>query len=163
MEGRRLIDFKADILSCYSIGGVLLGANVDAYKDEMHARFEVHKKEYFLPDNTKRISYFLDGTMSISTLSDGVIFSLGCNESYKGLYRGRLHAGQTMGRIRELTSKQRIFNGSIIVDDDFGVSFVLPAPYDEIADGINDVPSELVISEIYVADFLSWKSRRKNI
>ena len=61
-----------------------------------------------------------------------------------------------MSEIFKFTKKQRIFNGSIIIDDDFGVSFVLPFPYDEIADTINDIPPDLVINEVYLSDYSSW-------
>jgi len=55
-----------------------------------------------------------------------------------------------------LTSRQRIFNGSLIIDDDFGFSFVIPSPYDEIADVIDHMPPDLILNEMYVADFSSW-------
>ncbi|WP_345830346.1 hypothetical protein AAGR22_03660 [Erwinia sp. HDF1-3R] len=54
--------------------------------------------------------------------------------------------------------KQRIFNGSVIIDDDFGFSLILPSPYDEIGDSIENIPSDLIFKEIYVSDFSSWRS-----
>lgn len=59
--------------------------------------------------------------------------------------------------IIKLTTSQKIYNGSIIINDDFGVSFILPSPYDEISDAINHIPSGLIINEIFVSDFSFWR------
>jgi hypothetical protein len=64
----------------------------------------------------------------------------------------------SFGQIKKFTKRQRTFNGSIILDDDFGFSYVLPAPYDEIADSIENTPLDLILSEIYISDFSSWLS-----
>lgn len=61
-------------------------------------------------------------------------------------------------QIKKLTARQRIFNGSLIIDEDFGFSYVLPSPYDEIADSIEDIPLDLQLDEIYISDFSSWIS-----
>lgn len=58
--------------------------------------------------------------------------------------------------IIKLTMSQKIYNGSIIINDDFGVSFILPSPYDEISDAINHISSGLIINEIFVSDFSFW-------
>lgn len=42
-------------------------------------------------------------------------------------------------QIKKLTKRQRIFNGIIILTEDFGLCYVLPAPYDEIADSIENI------------------------
>jgi len=63
-------------------------------------------------------------------------------------------------QIKKLTARQRIFNGSLIIDEDFGFSYVLPSPYDEIADSIEDIPPDLKLNEIYISDFSSWISPR---
>jgi len=61
-------------------------------------------------------------------------------------------------QIKKLTARQRIFNGSLIIDEDFGFSYVLPPPYDEIADSIEAIPLDLQLDEIYISDFSSWIS-----
>lgn len=151
-----MIDFNADIVSGHSIGNVFLNDDIGRYFSDMYSFHHVEVKEYYIPDGTKKNAYILDDTMKIVVSQDGIIFSIGCNQEYKGLYNTALHTGQTMSEIFKFTKKQRIFNGSIIIDDDFGVSFVLPFPYDEIADAINDIPPDLVINEVYVSDYSSW-------
>lgn len=59
--------------------------------------------------------------------------------------------------IIKLTTSQKIYNGSIIINDDFGVSFILPPPYDEIADAINYIPAGVIINEIFISDFSFWR------
>ncbi|NHB90432.1 hypothetical protein ACSLVK_19755 [Photorhabdus tasmaniensis] len=151
-----MIDFTAAIISGNSIGNILLGNNISDYFHEMYSGYRVEIKEYFLPDGEKRVAYTLDNVMTISTFPDGLIFSIGCNQRYKGRYNCTLYAGQTMKDLIKLTQRQRIFNGSVIINDDFGFSFVLPAPYDEIADNISHIPPSLTLNEIYVSDFSSW-------
>lgn len=59
-------------------------------------------------------------------------------------------------QIKKLTERQRIFNGVIILNEDFGFCYVLPTPYDEIADSIENIPPTLTLDEIYISDFSSW-------
>ncbi len=79
---------------------------------------------------------------------------------YKGRYKACLYPGQTMDEVSKATERQRVFNGSVIINDDFGFSFVLPAPYDEVADHIGDIPPGLVLDEVYVSDFSIWNPHR---
>ncbi|MDR9857353.1 hypothetical protein RJP21_27540 [Paenibacillus sp. VCA1] len=154
-----MIDFNAEIISGYSMGNVVLGRNISEYIDELYSRHRAQLKEYSVPDDEVRSAYTLDGTMTIVVDSNGLIASIGCNQNYTGRYRERLYAGQSMRDIIGLTSRQRIFNGSLIIDDDFGFSFVIPSPYDEIADAMEHMPLDLIFNEIYVADFSSWNPR----
>ncbi|MBS9423932.1 hypothetical protein [Photorhabdus caribbeanensis] len=151
-----MLNFSAEIISCHSIGNVLLNNNISDYTNEIYSDFSVEYKEYCLPDNSKRYAYILNKTLTISTNSNGIIFSIGCNQNYKGLYKNHLYAGQSMGDVINLTKRQRIFNGSIIIDDDFGFLFVLPSPFDEIADNISNIPLDLELNEIYIGDYSSW-------
>ncbi|CBJ40818.1 hypothethical protein (plasmid) [Ralstonia solanacearum CMR15] len=61
-----------------------------------------------------------------------------------------------------MTERQRIFNGCLVINDDFGFSFVLPHPYDEIADSVGDIPLDLIFDEIYVSDFSAWNPSRRD-
>ncbi|MCO8309887.1 hypothetical protein [Pseudomonas mandelii] len=153
-----MIDFTADINSKHSAANILLGENISNYIDELYKKHNIKIKNYNLPDGETRVAYVVNDTITIATLSDGAIFSIGCNVHYKGLYRGMLSTGMSFGQVKKLTKRQRIFNGSIILDDDFGFSYVLPTPYDEIADSIEDIPLDLILNEIYISDFSSWLS-----
>lgn len=155
-----MINFYADILSGRALGNVFLGENISKYMNELYDDFKVTYFDYFLPDGEKRLAYIVGDTMTIATLEDGTIISIGCNVNYKGRYNNILHTGQTMREIIELTCKQRIFNDCIIVNDDFGFSFELPAPYDEIADSIAHIPLDLILNEIRVADYSDWNPQK---
>lgn len=151
-----MFDFSAEIKSFHSLGNVLLNTNISVYLPEMYADHCVEYKEYLLPDRSKRFAYVLDDTLTISTEPDGNIFSIGCNQNYKGLYKNLLYAGQEVGEIKKTTYRQRILNGSIIINEDFGFLFILPSPFDEIADSIDNIPSDLKLNEIYIGDYSFW-------
>jgi hypothetical protein len=123
----------------------------------MYSRFSITVKKHFLSDGSERKSYTVDNTLSVITDKDDVILSLGCNAHYQGSYNGIIFPGMEITDIIKLTVSQKIYNGSIIIDDDFGVSFILPPPYDEIADAISHIPSGLTINEIFVSDFSFWR------
>ncbi|HGM6735706.1 TPA: hypothetical protein ACKQB8_002151 [Serratia marcescens] len=95
--------------------------------------------------------------MTIATDKDGVIFSLGCNERYKGGYKGIIFTGMKVMDVIKLTKTQKLYNGSIIINDDFGISLILPPPYDEIADTIKHIPEDIEINEFFVSDFSFWR------
>jgi len=147
------LTFTADIKSKHSAANIILEENISNHIDELYRKHSIKVKNYNLPDGETRVAYIVDDTITIATLSDGTIFSIGCNVHYPGLYRGVLSTGMSFGQIKKLTKRQRIFNGSVIIDDDFGFSYVLPAPYDEIADSIEDIPLDLILNEIYISDF----------
>jgi len=153
-----MIEFNAEIVSGFSLGNISLNRNISSYIDEMYSVFKVEVKEYYLPDGSKNNAYILNKTITIATDHEGLIFSIGCNEEYKGKYKNILHTGQSMKEVIALTEKQRIFNGSVIIDEDFGFSLILPSPYDEIGDSIENIPSDMIFKEIYVSDFSSWRS-----
>ncbi|MDB0542108.1 hypothetical protein LBW62_12665, partial [Ralstonia solanacearum] len=160
-EVDEVINFCADIVSGKSIGGIVLGGNVSEYLEEMYSGYHVAVKEYHLPDGEARFAYCLDETLTVVTLPAGSIFSIGCNGKYRGRYNGCIYPGQTMRDVIGVTERQRIFNGCLVINDDFGLSFVLPSPYDEIADSIGDIPLDLVLEEIYVSDFSAWNPNRR--
>ncbi|MCU1740484.1 MULTISPECIES: hypothetical protein [unclassified Pseudomonas] len=151
-----MIDFTADIKSMCSIANIALEENISTYIDELYASHKIEIKKYNLPNGEVRSAYVVDDIVTVVTLPDGKIFSIGCNRHYQGLYKGILSTGMSFAQVQKLTKRQRIFNGAIILDDDFGVSYTLPSPYDEIADSVADIPQELMLEEIYVSDFSSW-------
>lgn len=153
-----MIDFTADIKSKHSIANILLQDNISTYMNELYDNHKVEIKTYTLPDGETRAAYVVDNTLTLSTLPDGTIFSIGCNAQYKGRYQNTLSTGMPFEQIKKLTERQRIFNGVIILNEDFGLCCVLPAPYDEVADRIEYIPPTLILDEIYVSDFSSWQT-----
>ncbi|WP_231564398.1 hypothetical protein [Enterobacter sp. Bisph1] len=157
-----MVDFNADIVSFTSLGNVRLGDSIDFYLDDIFNRFNVEIKEYSLPAPSieTRYAYLVDkGTLTIATTTDDIIVSLGCNENYSGKYKNRLSAGMTMGELLNLSTNVSIVNGALIIDNDYGLSFTLPSPYDEIADSLAQIPDDVVLNQIYVSDHSAWKPR----
>ncbi|MCJ8205734.1 hypothetical protein [Pseudomonas sp. RGM2987] len=152
-----MIDFTAEIIPDHCAANILLRENISTYANDLYEKHQVEVKSYTLPDNETRTAYVVDKTVTISTLPDGTIFAIGCNTRYTGKYKNLLSTGMSFDQIKKLTTRQRIFNGSLIIDDDFGFSYILPSPYDEIADSIGDIPPDLRLDEIYISDFSSWR------
>ena len=76
-----MIDFYADILSGRALGNLFLGENISKYTNELYTDFKVNYFDYFLPDDEKRLAYIVDDTITIATIEDGTIISIGCNVS----------------------------------------------------------------------------------
>ncbi|KHN55399.1 hypothetical protein [Pectobacterium fontis] len=158
-----MIDVSANIISYISLGNIEIGRSVDFYYSEIYGNFDVSVKEYMIPfpSNEKMYGYSLnDDILMFSTTNDGVIVSVGCNENYKGKYKDKLYPGITMKELLDLTKSQRILNGTLIIDEDYGLSFTLPSPYDEIADYIEHIPLDLKLNEIYVSDNSFWAPKK---
>ncbi|MCG8708033.1 hypothetical protein JHU04_001234 [Brenneria sp. 4F2] len=155
-----MININANIISNQSIGGISLRDNVKFYLNDIHSNHTVRFFDYLLPDNEKRMAYVIDETITVATLADGLITSIGCNEKYKGFYMNALHTGMKISDVIKRTDNQRIFNGCIIVNDDFGFSIDLPSPYDEIADDIDHIPLDLILNEMRVSDYYLWKPKK---
>ena len=155
-----MIDINAEIISFKSMGNINLGADISAMLPDIYINNTVKESEYFLPDGERMLAYNIDNILTVATLSNYEIISIGCNEKYKGLYKNKLFAGIEMQRVIELTSNQRILNGMLIVDGDYGIAFILPSPYDEIADYIEHIPLDLKLNEIYVSDYSFWSPNK---
>ncbi|AYH04273.1 hypothetical protein [Pectobacterium parmentieri] len=158
-----MIDINASIVSYFSLGNIEIGRFVDFYYSEMYGNFDVSVKEYMIPfpSNEKMYGYSLNkDTLMFSTTDDGKIVSVGCNENYKGRYKDKLYPGISMEELFDLTKSRRILNGTLIVDEDYGLSFTLPSPYDEIADYIEHIPLNLKLNEIYVSDNSFWAPKK---
>ena len=162
-----MIDFNADIISYKSVGNIEIGRNVEFYIDELYKNFDVKVTQYRVPNYPEediiRYAYSLNNdTVKFTTNIDGLIEAVACNEDYKGKYKNKLYAGITMGKLINLTDKQWIKFGALIIDQDFGMSITLPSPSDEIADNLKDIRLNLLLNEIYVGNFDYWLPTRKS-
>ena len=138
-----MIDINADIISYKSLGNIEIGHDVEFYADELYENFDVEERTWEKPCSSNEVGYELkyiyslnNGTITISTNSNGRIEDLWCNQNYKGKYRNKykneLYAGITMGELLNLTKKQLIFWGELILDDDYGMAIALPDPRQNI-------------------------------
>ena len=157
-----MVNVNADIISYLSIGDIEIGKNIVNY-DFYHDPVFINSFSSSNPELTGRIVFYydLDECMYVSTEEDGTIIALGCHENYKGKYNKKLYPGITMGELIKSTNSQRILNGTLVVDEDYGISFTLPSPYNEIADYIEHIPLDLKLNEIYVEDNSFWEPKGK--
>ncbi|MEQ4617544.1 MAG: hypothetical protein ABN482_05800 [Corticimicrobacter sp.] len=157
-----MIDTSAEILSGQSMGNLCMGRNVADYPVFRDPQW-VRSRSVSDPQMTGRVLHYysLGDSLYVTTEEDGVICAIGCNERYRGRYRGVLYPGISMGELVSLTSSQRILNCTLIVNEDYGLSFTLPYPYDEIADELKDIPLDTRLNEIYVEDYSFWAPKKK--
>lgn len=157
-----MVELNAEIIPYVTIGNIIVGYNIVNYTNQIRENYNLISETFTLPDSTKRVVYKLENAIKITTLSNGRITAVGCNENYQGFYKsnkGKIFPGLSMVDLVKYTCRQRIFNGSLIIDNEFGLALTLPTPYDEIADSIKDIPHHLVFNEIYDADFSSWSPK----
>ncbi|PXY96164.1 hypothetical protein DKK71_09625 [Snodgrassella alvi] len=159
-----MIDFSADIISYKSLGNIEIGRNVNFYIDELYKKFDVEVKRYKVPSYSEiKYGYYLNNsTIVFSTDIYGRIVAVGCNENYKGKYKKKLYTGITMRKLISITDKFLIKNGSLIVNEDFGMSITLPPPFDQMVDSFKDIPLDLPLNEICVGNFDSWRQSHKS-
>ena len=150
-----MIDFSADIISYKSLGNIEIGRNVNFYIDELYKKFDVDVKRYKVPSYSEiQYGYYLNNsTIVFSTDIYGRIVAVGCNENYKGKYKKKLYTGITMRKLISITDKFLIKNGSLIVNEDFGMSITLPPPFDQRVESFKDIPLDLPLNEICVGNF----------
>ncbi|AMO46712.1 hypothetical protein GA0061071_106178 [Kosakonia oryzendophytica] len=161
-----MIDLNADIISNHSLGNICLGQSIDVYLEELLERFTVETKIYppAHPQAETMHGYFINhGAMVVFTNSLDIIVSVGCNQTYSGKYRQTLYPGITMEKLSMLVKEVRILHGALIVDNDYGLSFPLPSPHDELADHLHQIPPELTLNEIYVYDHSPLVPNVKNV
>lgn len=154
-----MIDFKERIIPGCSIGNIRLESNIESYLNDLYLNYKVGCNKVELPSREMIIHYTLDDIVTISTDEEGKIFSVSCNSGYSGKANNFLYAGMTFHELKKKTFLQRIFNGYLIINREFGLAFELPQPYDEIADDINDIPDCLHLDVLSVSDFSSWKRK----
>lgn len=157
-----MVNINAEILSYKSIGEIYIDTNVSDYDFNNDPEF-LSSCAQSDPESTGELYkyYELNGCIYISTMANGNIFAIGCNEKYQGKYKSKLYAGIEMGELIKLSNDIRILNGTLIVDGDYGLSFVLPSPYDEIADYVEHIPLDIKLNEIYVSDYSFWNNKNK--
>lgn len=146
------LDFPIE--SCHSIGGILLGSNIYEYDFQLYS---VYEKVFSIPGIEDKLVFYIDDVLEVVTSKEGEIVAIACCEGYRGKYQDKIYPGQMFEEIKSLSERQLLINGSIVLDNDYGMALDLPAPFDEL-DNINVVPPTFKIKSIRVADFSFWKT-----
>lgn len=152
-----MINYTDKIDSGKSLAGFELGKNIneyigDLYQDKIKLEIKVYNKN----KKNEVHHYIIDNNLKINTLKNGEILNIACTNFYYGKYEEKLYLGITTQEIKNKTNKQSIMNGGLFVNGDYGFCFMLPQPYDEIADSIDNIPNDLILNEICVGDFIWW-------
>jgi hypothetical protein len=152
-----LVNYNEEIISAKSLAGFELSKNINDYLLDIYQNnISVEIKIYNQDKKNEIHHYNIDNNIKINTLKIGKILNISCMNTYNGKYHEKLHSGITIQEVKEKTETQNIMNGGLFVDRDFGFCFMLPHPYDEIADSINNIPDNLILNEICVGEFDWW-------
>lgn len=144
------MNITAPILAGYSVGDIALSTNIESILTSLYS--EGHKVELSTHNNPGILlhSYRIDnGLMTVNTDEHGVIISLSCQPPYQGTYAGKLWPGMSVAQIKAVTQKQMLIFSVLVLDNEWGVCFDLPPPYDEY-DYIHELPDKLILKEIIV-------------
>lgn len=149
MAGKIKIDFSLDIIPGKSIGGISLGDNVDDVTLSLSegVSFEIFDFENF------GVKYHCcklgGGAVSFTIDESGKIISLWCEPPYKGSFNGKLYPGITAKELREVTRKQNLVKGYLVVDNIYGLYFGMPDDIDDF-NSFSDVDDGVYFNELYV-------------
>lgn len=152
-----MFDYKADIVSGKSLGNFQIGENINDYLPCIYEQgIKLNIKKYNENQKNEIHSYLIDNNFKINTLPNGYIINITSINSYKGTLNKIIKSGITVEQIKIVTEKQTINNGCLFLNGDYGFCYILPTPYDEIGDTINQLPNDLILNEICVGNFFWW-------
>jgi hypothetical protein len=151
------MNINLEIVSGKSVAGIEIGENISKYLEDIYdGKYNVESIRYNNPNGVFHSYNINMDLITINTLESGEIISITCNQEYSGKYRNQLHTGMSVENIIKNSNKQLILHGCLIVNNDFGFYFILPSPYDEIADNITQLPKDLVLNYIHVENIEWW-------
>jgi hypothetical protein len=152
-----MLNYNVEIISAKSLAGFQLDKDINDYLSGLRQnKTSIVVKVYILDTQIEIHHYNIDNNIKINTLKDGKILNISCVNRYAGKYHGKLYSGMTIQELKEKTTVHNIMNGGLFVDRDFGFCFMLPDPYDQTADSLNNLPDILVLNEICVGNFDWW-------
>ena len=144
------MDPTAPIISGHSLGGIVLGTHVDPVLAEAYA--EGRQVEFIVYTHGDKVqhTYRIDGgTVTVNANAQGAIVSLSCQPPYQGTYEGKLWPGMSVAQIKAVTQKQMLIFSVLVLDNEWGVCFELPPPYDEY-DYIDEMPDDFILNKLFV-------------
>jgi hypothetical protein len=150
------IDYKADIISGKSLANIQIGKNIEEYLQYIHTyRIKFEIKKYNENKKNEIHSYLINENILVNTFPNGKILNISALNYYEGTLNKKIKSGMTVKQIKNNSENQRINNGCLFINNDYGFCYCLPSPYNEITDNIKNLPNNLVLNEI-VVDNLEW-------
>jgi hypothetical protein len=152
-----MIDYKAEIIPGKSLVGMEIDANINDYINEIYLKnIPVVIKIYNENKKNEIHHYIINDNIKVNTLKDGYILNITCVDSLESKFDNNLYSGISVKELKRKTKKQSILHGSLFLNGDYGICYVLPPPYDEIGDSIHHLPDSLILNEICIGDFSWW-------
>lgn len=147
------MNLDADIVPGRSIGGIVLGEQALELIERLQQRARVVARPALNPDYTR---YDIDETITIVVDNrDFLVVNLAARSGYRGRLFGYIHAGIRVhdliaGASSALLQAIHPHNEFVYLDRAESVGFLLPPQYDDAADRIEHLPTELVLDMLYV-------------
>lgn len=91
-----------------------------------------------------------DGLIAIGYEEDGSIYSIMCNENFKGKYKEKLWAGMSVKDVLEHSSIQVAFGGCVVVDGINGIGLPLPDEYDDFEKITDFLPLDFIFKHLSI-------------
>ena len=136
-----MLDYKAKTVSGKSLAGIEIDSNINNYLNELYLKdISVVIKIYNESKKNEIHHYIINSNVKINTLGDGTILNITCINSLEAKFNNDLYSGISIKELKKKTEKQSILHGSLFLNGDYGICYVLPSPYDEIRDSINHLP-----------------------
>lgn len=136
------MDLSKDIVPGHSLGGIALGAPVDGVIAGLREQHGIAISEGVVSVDAGRIVIGYD--------ANRMIYSVMCNASFEGNYRGRLWAGMTVRQVLENSRTQVAWGGAVVVDGIEGIGLPLPGGMDDFERLTDHLPPGHVFEHLSV-------------
>ncbi|CAI3941528.1 unnamed protein product [Commensalibacter communis] len=96
------------------MGNIMIEDNIANYVEVLYCDYKILTKLYDekIYDKVYCCYQINNGFLTINTWLNGNIFSITCNQDYKGLYKDKIYTGISVGELLSLPTRQ------MIIDDD---------------------------------------------
>ncbi|GIZ28590.1 hypothetical protein TUM12151_15320 [Morganella morganii] len=146
-----VIRLDADIVPGKSIGGVSLSDNVSDVIRCINSGFTIKKHDISNSVGKFFLYKINGGAISFTSDEHGVIIALWCEPPYSGSYKNKLYPGITASKLNEVSKKQEIIKGYLVIDKYFHVYYGMPEDIDDF-DCFSDLNDDVIFNELYVGD-----------
>ncbi len=112
-----------EIVPGQSLAGIKLNENIN----DIFAKIS----EYYIIEEKDGVLLLNNGAITIGHENGGVIYSVMCDKTFKGIYNNKLWAGMSLKDVLDHSSKQVALGGCVVVDGINGIGLPLPDGYDD--------------------------------
>ncbi|HDR9765596.1 TPA: hypothetical protein QDC27_000806 [Burkholderia cepacia ATCC 25416] len=135
------------IVPAESLGGILLGEEVQGVVDRLSATDEVERV------NQSTVEINGSETAIYHDPESGRIESLSCGKKFRGNFMGKLWPGMSVGDVLKNTETQIAWCGFVQVDGIKGIGLSLPGELDDFERLTDFLSAEFVFDKLWVYSF----------